>query len=138
MANGHDMDTGGLGAWIDQFKPVLTALAGAGGVGAVLTFLAKVLPSGDRRLDEHRDRRKEFLDRIHELETDLEAMTVKRNEEVEKRIKTMQQMVIFEAQLALLRKNLGIADGQSTEQSEHAGTGPLPAPPPNTEGGDPA
>ena len=111
---GHD------GGWMELLKPAATALVGAGGIGAFLTLLGRLFPSGDRRLDDRRDARREHLDRIHELEADLEAMTVKRNEEVERRIQTMQRMVMVEAQLALLRKNLGMQEGDAMKAFEAA------------------
>lgn len=99
---------------------VLTALGGGGLLvafgRAFSSIVNRLVPDGNRRLDDARDRRHERAERIQELEKDLAEMTDRYFAVREELIGERKARVVAEARLELLRSNLDMQKGDGPHQ----------------------
>lgn len=65
---------GGPGDWQHWLTAVGAAVGGGGALAAAARLLDKLVPSGDRRLQDEAERRKDVRERIETLETQLSAI----------------------------------------------------------------
>lgn len=105
--------------WLETLRLLGIALAGGGGLGAALTFLARLFPSGDRRLSDMAAQRKERADRVRELEAQLDALRREYDQalddcraaiyaEKERTLQALRRLLAAEGALERLSAKLGL------------------------------
>lgn len=117
-------------SWLDVLLPTAKALAAGGGAAGVLAALSRLLPSGDRRLDDARDRRTSdgaLIEQLREERVQLVAEIrqlrgdlIERDEKYitcrEEKAKAIADLSIKTAELEELRTNVGLGRGLTPEQ----------------------